>query len=199
MYIPLKVGERVVGVVSIESEKPEAFSEADERLTITLANQAAVALENARLHQETLHQVKRLEALHAIDQYIAGSFDQRLTLELLLTHALDQLEADAAVIFLLQPYQRTLQYAVGKGFRSHLIETVGLKLGESLAGQAITERRIIHVTDQEDRAPHSAPAKLWLEEGFKCMDSVPLDLEGTSQRPNQRLSSQSLHPQFGLE
>jgi HD-GYP domain-containing protein (c-di-GMP phosphodiesterase class II) len=95
-----------------------------------------------------------------------------------LTHTLDQLGADAAVIFLLEPYQRTLQYAVGKGFRANIIENASLKLGESLAGQAITERRMIHISDQEDRAPHSALAKLWLEEGFKCMDSVSLISKG---------------------
>ena len=65
---------------------------ADEHLVITLANQAAVALENSRLHEETMHQIKRLEALHAIDQSIAGTFDQRSTLDVLLTHTLDQLE-----------------------------------------------------------------------------------------------------------
>jgi len=111
-----------MGVISIESELPDAFTESDERLISTLANQAAVALENSRLHEETLRQVKRLEALHAIDQNIAGSFDQRSTLEVLLTHTLDQLGADAAVIFLLQPFQRALQYAVGKGFHTHIIE-----------------------------------------------------------------------------
>jgi HD-GYP domain-containing protein (c-di-GMP phosphodiesterase class II) len=178
MYIPLKAGERMVGVISIESEVPNAFSEANEHFVITLANQAAVALENSRLHEETLHQIKRLEALHAIDRSIAGSFDQRSTLDVVLTHTLDQLGADAAVIFLLEPYQRTLQYAVGKGFRANIIENASLKLGESLAGQAITERRMIHISDQEDRAPHSALAKLWLEEGFKCMDSVSLISKG---------------------
>ncbi len=145
---------------------------------ITLANQAAIALENARLHEETLHQVKRLEALHAIDQYIAGSFDQRLTLELLLTHTLDQLEVDAAVIFLLEPYQRTLQYAVGKGFHTHIIETANLRLGESLAGRAVMERRMIHVTDQEAKELNPALAKLWSEEGMKSMYSLPLISKG---------------------
>jgi PAS domain S-box-containing protein len=178
IYVPLKVGERMVGVISIETEMPDAFSEADERLVLTLANQAAAALENARLHEETLHQVKRLEALHTIDQYIAGSFDQRLTLELLLTHTLDQLEVDAAVIFLLEPYQRTLQYAVGKGFQTHMIESANLRLGESLAGRAAIERRMIHVNDQEAKEPHPMLAKLWSEEGMRSMYSLPLIAKG---------------------
>ena len=100
MYIPLKVEDRVVGVVSIESEKPDAFSDADERLTITLANQAAIALENARLHEETLHHLKQLQALHTIDRTIAGSFDQSMMLDVLLTQTLSQLDAEAAAIFL---------------------------------------------------------------------------------------------------
>ncbi len=178
MYIPLKAGERMVGVISIESEMPNAFSEADEHFVITLANQAAVALENSRLLEETQHQVKRLEALHAIDQSIAGSFDQRLTLDVLLTHTLNQLEADAAVVFLLEPYQRTLQYAVGKGFHTRTIETTNLKLSESLARQAIMEHRMIHISDQEARELNPALADLWLDEGFKSMDAASLISKG---------------------
>ncbi len=74
-----------MGVISIESELPNAFSEADEHLVVTLANQAAVSLENSRLHEETLRQVTQLQALHTIDQAIAQSFDQRLMLDILLT------------------------------------------------------------------------------------------------------------------
>ncbi|HAV78527.1 MAG TPA: hypothetical protein DCX53_14355 [Anaerolineae bacterium] len=51
LYMPLKIGERVLGVISVESEQADAFSPQDERLLATLANQAAVAFENARLYQ----------------------------------------------------------------------------------------------------------------------------------------------------
>jgi putative nucleotidyltransferase with HDIG domain len=44
----------VIGVISIESEQIEAFSESDERLTITLATQAAIAIENAQLLNDLL-------------------------------------------------------------------------------------------------------------------------------------------------
>ncbi len=49
LYVPIKLNENVIGVISIESEQPNAFNEADERLAATLANQAAVAIENANL------------------------------------------------------------------------------------------------------------------------------------------------------
>ena len=46
-------GERVVGVVGLESIEAYAYSEADERLLSTLASSMGVALENARLFDET--------------------------------------------------------------------------------------------------------------------------------------------------
>ncbi len=53
LFMPIKVGSRVTGCITIASEKLDAFSEDDERLLATLANQAAIAFENARLFQAT--------------------------------------------------------------------------------------------------------------------------------------------------
>jgi PAS domain S-box-containing protein len=51
LYAPILLGELAVGVISVESEEVDAFSDSDERLLKTIANQAAVAFENARLFQ----------------------------------------------------------------------------------------------------------------------------------------------------
>jgi PAS domain S-box-containing protein len=67
LYMPLNVGEQVIGVISVESEAPDAFTEQDERLLATLGNQAAIAFENARLYQaieqELLERKRAEEAL----------------------------------------------------------------------------------------------------------------------------------------
>ena len=49
--IPLKMGEKVVGVMNLSREKTGSFSTAELRLLDMLANQAAVAISNASLHQ----------------------------------------------------------------------------------------------------------------------------------------------------
>jgi PAS domain S-box-containing protein len=64
LYMPMKSGDRVIGVISVESKEADAFSEQDERLLATLANQAAIAIENARLYQsaqEELAERKRAQ------------------------------------------------------------------------------------------------------------------------------------------
>lgn len=64
LYMPLTMGERVIGVIGVESEQPDAFTYQDERLLATLASQAAVAFENARLYQtlqQELSERRRIE------------------------------------------------------------------------------------------------------------------------------------------
>lgn len=48
MCVPLKAGERVIGVINLESERVAGFSEADERLLGTIAGQLASAIEHLR-------------------------------------------------------------------------------------------------------------------------------------------------------
>ena len=52
---PIPAGSRVIGVIGLESLQPDAFTEADERLLNTLSASLGVALENARLFDETKH------------------------------------------------------------------------------------------------------------------------------------------------
>lgn len=51
LAVPLRVKDRVVGVLNLESAETQAFSPEAQQLAATLAAQAAVGIENARLHQ----------------------------------------------------------------------------------------------------------------------------------------------------
>ena len=116
LYVPIKTDNRIIGVISVENELPNAFSESDERLVGTLANQAAVALENSRLHNETQQQLNRLRALHSIDLAITNSLDLNVTLDVLLNQVIQQLHVDAAVIFLKEANINDLKYVMSRGF-----------------------------------------------------------------------------------
>jgi len=51
MTVPLKIKERVIGVLNVETDKIDAYSEEDLRLLMTFASQSAVALENTRYYE----------------------------------------------------------------------------------------------------------------------------------------------------
>ncbi len=69
LFVPLRSSNQVIGCIAIESEKPEAFGERDERLLETIASQAAIAFENARLYQEVQHELEeRIQTETALRQ-----------------------------------------------------------------------------------------------------------------------------------
>ncbi len=56
--LPLKFGERVVGVMNVANRHPNAFSESALRVLRLLGDQAAIAIENARLHNLVIEQAR---------------------------------------------------------------------------------------------------------------------------------------------
>jgi CheY-like chemotaxis protein/HPt (histidine-containing phosphotransfer) domain-containing protein len=69
LAVPLRLKERVIGVLNVESAEADAFGADDVRLLSTLAAQAAVAIENARLHEQAQKEItERRQAEGALQQ-----------------------------------------------------------------------------------------------------------------------------------
>lgn len=73
LCVPIKVGDRLLGVINAESSEPDFFTEADERLLSTTAGQLATAIEKLRLFQETQARVQELGMLFDIGQSMASA------------------------------------------------------------------------------------------------------------------------------
>jgi signal transduction histidine kinase/HAMP domain-containing protein len=68
MTLPLHVGERVIGALDVQSTEPAAYDNEDVVLLGTLADQVAIAIENARLFEQTQKALDRVQSLHR--QYV---------------------------------------------------------------------------------------------------------------------------------
>ncbi|MBC7225981.1 MAG: GAF domain-containing protein [Thermoflexales bacterium] len=79
--IPLRVGERVVGEVLVVRSSPGPFSPAALRLYEVISDQAAVALERARLLENMRQRAEQEEALRSIADQITATFDLRTALQ----------------------------------------------------------------------------------------------------------------------
>jgi signal transduction histidine kinase len=64
LAVPLRKGSQVLGVLDIQSEQPERFTPQDVALMQSVADQAAVALDNARLLAETQEALREVERLN---------------------------------------------------------------------------------------------------------------------------------------
>ncbi|MGA7194923.1 MAG: HD domain-containing phosphohydrolase [Anaerolineales bacterium] len=178
LYVPMQMGERLVGIISVESEKLNAFREADERLVVTLANQAAIALENGRSFENAQRRLHRTQALREVDQAIAGSMNLNLVLEIVLKHAVKELEVDTTAILLYDPVEQILKYELGRGFRTTALQHTRLHLGDGYAGRAVLSRQIIYVSDLQTRKTDFLRSPTFHQEGFVCYFAVPLIAKG---------------------
>ena len=67
MALPLIFGDAVIGAVTIQSKQPDAFDEDDITNLQTISNALAIALENARLFQETQSKLEELRLVQRLD------------------------------------------------------------------------------------------------------------------------------------
>ena len=71
---PLLYHDRLVGVISLGREQADQpFAQADQQLLALFAHQAAIAIENARLHSMTVRQLRELQALHDMGRAVISS------------------------------------------------------------------------------------------------------------------------------
>ncbi|HUM70050.1 MAG TPA: GAF domain-containing protein, partial [Chloroflexota bacterium] len=63
---PLRVGEQVLGVLDIQSNKLNAFTLEDLNIFTTLASQVAISLQNARQHQQAQTALEELRSLQRV-------------------------------------------------------------------------------------------------------------------------------------
>jgi PAS domain S-box-containing protein len=168
LCVPLRVGGKTIGCINVESVIPDAFGEHDERLLTTLANQAAVAIENARLFEETRRRASRQIALNAIIRASArtgSSLDE--ILEVALEQTLKALGLDMGAIWLSWS-MRGIQRVVSKGIPS-AINT--LMADASFSGK-VSLSRTLAITDwQKLTHPYS---DLFLSMGVHATIMVPL-------------------------
>ncbi|MGI8826572.1 MAG: diguanylate cyclase [Chloroflexota bacterium] len=70
LAVPLRRGENVVGVLNIERQEVNGFSQDDLNLLSLFASQAAIAIENARLFRELRNRVSDLQTIQSVVQQL---------------------------------------------------------------------------------------------------------------------------------
>jgi len=176
--VPLLVKGSAIGGISVQSFDANVFNENHQQLLESMAAQVAIALDNARLLEQTQEQINRLAALHDIDLVINSSLDLRVTLNILLDQVADKLNIDAASVLLFNPRTQMLEYAAGRGFRTRSIEHYSLHMGEGISGQAAMERHLVQALNLDELDDSLAYTNIMHEECFSSYFSVPLIAKG---------------------
>jgi PAS domain S-box-containing protein len=173
--VPITIGGKVTGMLSAQSYQANAYTEEDQQILSTLANQAGVAIQNGRLFDETRRLAEELEQ-RVIERTAELAREQRNTETLLriLTEASSTLDLDRALnrtlallndaigaeqgsILMVNPEDNTIHYRAGYGYLTPVMtegsRPTPLKIGEGLAGWVIANREPVRLDDvrQDER------------------------------------------------
>ena len=127
LIAPLQAQNRTIGLAMLmDRQVARVFKEHEISMVQTLANQATVAVQNARLYQETQRQLRITTLLNEASKVINSSLDLGEIMQSLLTQMNDFLHAEALSIALVDTQTNELVYTVAEGVGSSKI--IGLRL-----------------------------------------------------------------------
>jgi GAF domain-containing protein/DNA-binding response OmpR family regulator len=111
VFVPLVVGDQAKGVISLQNlDREHAFSDADVRLLTTLAGSLSVALENARLFEETRQRNAELVLINDVQRGLAENLDMQAMYDLVGDRLREIFDAQVLDIGVLDPEVGVIRY-----------------------------------------------------------------------------------------
>jgi GAF domain-containing protein/anti-sigma regulatory factor (Ser/Thr protein kinase) len=179
---PLIVQDRVVGVLTVDSQHPAAYSESDMMLAQAFANQAAVAIDNARLYETAQKAGRHAEILRATNEALTQSLNTDMVLETLIDFLVQLIPVDSACILLLEengdyvrPY---ILRSIDPDGRPETLEQIRINIHTNLTLQPIFAQRQSVKIDDTRLDPHwelftpTAYVRSWLGAPISAGDKV---------------------------
>ena len=161
VFVPLITNKEVTGMISLQDmDKENAYSDSDVSLLTTLANSMSLALENAKLFDETSHLLKETEqrnaelaVINSVQEGLASELDIKAIYELVGEKMRNIFNAQVIDIVTYDPklhliedqysYEKGDRTLIGprepKGFRKHIIESGKVLVNNDKMEEAMQE------------------------------------------------------------
>ncbi len=178
--VPLKVGTRTIGVFAFRGRRP--FTARDQASAEAFADQAAIALEHARLHRDAAHQAERMAALADLGRVLSETLDPDVVARQIPEPIRRLLGAHSAAVLRPGPGSGelvVLARATQDGVVSGLDITFPAGIG--VAGLAVRAREPIVTSDllADPRVILTPEVRAWIEEaGYRAVLAVPMIVKG---------------------
>jgi signal transduction protein with GAF and PtsI domain len=171
--VPIMVKKEVIGVINVQHKRPRRYREDELALLTTIANQVGGAIENARLYDQMKRKALQLETLSQVSDTVASNRLIDDMLQLIVTMTAQMMGSKICSVMLLDEQTGDLRIAATQSLSEEYRRKPHLKIGQSISGKAVQERRPIIVPDVTKERTYMYP-DLAVKEGLCSLLSVPM-------------------------
>ncbi|MDP2948091.1 MAG: GAF domain-containing protein [Chloroflexota bacterium] len=180
--VPLVAKGEVIGSVVVIRRGERPFSSQEIGLMTAITNQIGMAVGNAELFQETRKRERETEALYEIGVKISALLDIDKILDTVVDSARQLLEAEVAILTLLDENTREVYVKSASGACDRGFEQIRIKAGEGLSGRVIALGQPVTSSEylRDTSFSHDQEAdSLVRDKGLRSFLAVPLSVGGT--------------------
>ncbi len=172
--VPLRARGETIGVLEMATREPHLFPQEEVDFFITLAGQAAIALENARLFEEARQRAAQRGALAESAGAMLSRLDEESLWPAVAASARGTLLADRVAIFLYDSSSDSIACPYSDGLSTDYIGELIRRFREVPGGRLLADPRPIAIADTQTD-PATAPIRdSMIREGFRSYAVFPL-------------------------
>ena len=177
LAVPLEVQGEVRGVINVDSERVNAFSEDDQELLQELAIQAAKVIHNTWLYEQLRLKVMLFESLSSVSRTINSTLNLDEALRAITKEACELMRARMCSLMLLDESGEWLDLRASFGAGDAYIRKPRLSADESLIGVVVRRKKPLQVTNVQTDTRYQN-VELARRENLVSLLSVPLIFAG---------------------
>ncbi len=171
--VPILAKKEVVGVINVQHKGPRQYRSDELALLSTIATQVGGAIENARLYAEMRRKALQLDTLSQVSETVASNRLIEDVLQLIVTMTAQMMNSKICSLMLLDPPSGELRIAATQSLSELYRRKPNLKVGQSITGRVVQERRPISVPDVTRERDYMYP-EIARKEGLCSLLSVPM-------------------------
>lgn len=151
--VPMLMGERLLGTVELVSEQRGAFDEEHLRLLVTVANQAAAAVDRAQLFDELNRRLQEARLLLEVTRAVVGTAGLDQALDTIIRACVEAVPAaEKGSLHLLEEGTTKMRIRAAVGYSPQVVRQVRLQVGQGYAGKAVQTGQPMIVADVQGGA-----------------------------------------------
>jgi signal transduction protein with GAF and PtsI domain len=173
LSIPILAKNRMVGVMNLQSKKEHVYPEAQIKLLFTIGRYLGSAIQNAIIHDEVVKKAKQLDLLSEVSRTIVSDHYIKEILHLIVTMTAKVMDSKICSVMLLDEKKEELVIAATQSLSNEYVNKPNLKVGQSISGRVVLEKRPLKVLDVTKEPGYMFP-DVARKEGFVSLLSVPM-------------------------